>query len=109
MKTVPALKCGCDWAMQCGCDWPFSMCHDLIQAAGRGGRKLETGLRRRVVFYLLCNRSDISEAVPGMSREVREFCLTDDCLKMYLRKIFGSSGSSKNSGSDTNWCCSNCS
>ena len=32
---------------------PFNFCHYLVQAAGRGGRKMENGLRKRVLFYLL--------------------------------------------------------
>ena len=84
---------------------PFNMCHDLVQAAGRGGRKLGNGQRRRVVFYLLFNRSDISDNVPGLSKAVKEFCETDDCLKMYLKRFFGHSNISD---TDSSWCCSNC-
>ena len=85
---------------------PFNSCHDLLQAAGRGGRKLgNSGMRRKVVFYLLFNRSDISNAVPGLTSEVREFCETDGCLKMFLSRLFGFPNTSK---TFSDWCCSNC-
>ena len=33
---------------------PFNHCHDILQAAGRGGRKLgDQGKRRKVVFYMI--------------------------------------------------------
>ena len=35
---------------------PFSMPHYLVQAAGRGGRKMAEIGRQRVVFYLLYNK-----------------------------------------------------
>ena len=36
---------------------PFSMPHSLVQAAGRGGRKMVEIGRQRVVFYLLYNKA----------------------------------------------------
>ena len=47
-------------------------------------------------------RSDISENV-DISPAVRDFCLTDKCLKKKLMDYFGSDGCSGGS-----WCCSNC-
>ena len=84
---------------------PFNYCHYLVQAAGRGGRKMENGVRKRVLFYVLFNNSDISTNVPGLSQAVREFCLTDSCLKDYLRKVFGFV---PKSSEKLEWCCSNC-
>ena len=86
---------------------PFNHCHDLLQAAGRGGRKLgNLGKRRKVVFYVLFNKSDISNAVPGLTEDVKEFCETDGCLKMFLRRKFGFLHQNQ---TDSAWCCSNCS
>ena len=82
---------------------PFSTMHSLVQACGRGGRKTEVIGRQRVVFYLLFNKSDISENV-DISPAVRNFCLTSDCLKMTLMAYFGTQGIS---GGGV-WCCSNC-
>ena len=81
---------------------PFSMIHSLVQACGRGGRKMMDKFRRRVVFILLFNNSDIAANVE-ISPAVCDLCLTKDCLKEFMMKYFGSDG--KCGGS---WCCSNC-
>ena len=81
---------------------PFSMLHSLVQAVGRGGRKTEEAGRQRVIFYLLYNASDIAENV-DISADVRNFCVTDECLKSTMMKYFGTHGCSENA-----WCCSNC-
>ena len=36
---------------------PFNMLHYVVQAAGRGGRNMGNGNRRRVLFYFLWNRN----------------------------------------------------
>ena len=84
---------------------PFNFCHYFVQAAGRGGRKMESLGRKRVLFYLLYNNSDISTNVPGLSQDVREFCRTTSCLKDFLRKVFGFNSQTKHKA---DWCCSNC-
>ena len=84
---------------------PLNHCHYVVQAAGRGGRNMGNGLRRKVVFFLLYNRSDISTNVPGLSADMREFCETKTCLKRFLREYFGFGSSSSCLAS---WCCSNC-
>ena len=58
--------------------------------------------RKRVVFYLLFNKSDIAENV-DISPAVRNFCLTETCLKKTMMEYFGAEGSSGDE-----WCCSNC-
>ena len=84
---------------------PLNMCHYIIQAAGRGGRNMGTGQRRKVLFYMLYNNNDIASNVPGLSSEVRDFCETKMCLKVFLKKYFGSSSPTS---SEQSWCCSNC-
>ena len=81
---------------------PFAKLHSLVQACGRGGRRMDDQGRQKVVFYLLFNKSDIGENI-DISSEVRNFCLTEDCLKKSLMDYFGTEGST---GGD--WCCSNC-
>ena len=81
---------------------PFSQLHSLVQACGRGGRKMAEKGRKRVVFYLLWNKSDIADNV-DISPAVRELCMTEKCLKEVLMDHFGTEGSM---GGD--WCCSNC-
>ena len=84
---------------------PLNMLHYVVQAAGRGGRNMGTGKRRKVLFYLLWNRNDISPNVPGLSTEMKEFCETQDCLKKFLKSYFGVINPDS---SDQAWCCSNC-
>lgn len=81
---------------------PFSMLHSMVQACGRGGRKMMDKFRRRVIFYLLFNNSDIGANI-DVSEEVRTFCRTPECLKVILMNYFGTVGKT---GGD--WCCSNC-
>ena len=46
---------------------PLNMVHYVVQGAGRGGRRLgdNSGLRAKVVCYLLWNNSDIASNVKG--------------------------------------------
>ena len=46
---------------------PLNMLHYVLQGAGRGGRKLSdnSGMRQKVVTYILWNNSDIANNVPG--------------------------------------------
>ena len=81
---------------------PFSMLHSMVQASGRGGRKMLGEFRRKVVCYLLFNNSDISSNI-DVSEEVRDFCRTDGCLKLALMNYFGTEGEAGGG-----WCCSNC-
>ena len=49
---------------------PLNMVHYIAQGAGRGGRRLgdNSGMRQRVVAYLLWNNSDIGNNVKGEQR-----------------------------------------
>ena len=55
-------------------------------------------------MYILFNSSDIAGNVPGLSVDVKEFCVTKDCLKVFMRKYFD--GDSRYVPND--WCCNNC-
>ena len=81
---------------------PVSMINSLVQACERGGRKMMDKFRRRVVFILLFNNSDIAANVE-VSPAVRDLCLTENCLKKFMMEYFGSDGKCGRS-----WCCSNC-
>ena len=41
------------------------MLHYILQGAGRGGRKNESCKRKQVLVYILFNKSDIGDNVPG--------------------------------------------
>ena len=84
---------------------PMNMLHYIIQAAGRGGRNMGNGMRKRVLFYLLWNKNDIGTNIHGLSIEMKEFCETKGCLKKYLKCHFGVINPCS---SDPEWCCSNC-
>ena len=64
---------------------PFSMLHSMVQACGRGGRKQLDMFRRRVVFFLLFNNSDIGNNI-DVSEEVRSYCRTTGCLEPRVKR-----------------------
>ena len=84
---------------------PYPHLHSLLQAAGRGGRKLQDGRRRLVALYQLWNQEDIVLGRKGMQETTTDFCQTFNCLREYLKEVF-----SDNSVSDKldMWCCGNC-
>ena len=85
---------------------PYGRLHAIVQACGRCGRVDRDGRAKKSACVLLYENHDIATNVPGMSSEVREFCKTNNCLKVYLEEVFGSGMTSKKS--DDSWCCSNC-
>ena len=84
---------------------PMASLHSLIQAAGRGGRKMIDGQRRLVVCYQLWNQEDIVIGRLGMEEETKTFCETFDCLGQYLSNYFCVEHLSS---TINNWCCGNC-
>lgn len=81
---------------------PYPFLHSLIQAAGRGGRKLEDGCRRQVAVFQLWNSEDLGR--PTMEEATKIFCQTFNCLRAELKQFFGDSSINQMN----NWCCSNC-
>ena len=84
---------------------PMPCLHSLVQAAGRGGRKLEDGNRRKVVVYQLFNQQDLVIGRKGLEKEVKEFCETFQCLRNYIEMYF--TGKTSDIRIPT-WCCGNC-
>ena len=76
----------------------------FLAGAGRGGRRNPSGKRNRVIVYILYNASDIAENVPGLSVEVKEFCRSKNCLKVFLRKYFDNN----ENYFENDWCCNHC-
>ena len=66
---------------------PLNMLHYIAQGAGRGGRRIgdNSGLRNKVVAYLLWNNSDISANVKG--RHTSSMC---SIRKKITRRTTGS-------------------
>jgi len=87
---------------------PLNMVHYIAQGAGRGGRRLgdNSGMRQRVVAYLLWNNSDIGNNVKGLSNAVKEFCLEKGCLNLFMDNYFTKSDT-ENRRMQGDWCCSN--
>jgi len=86
---------------------PLNMLHYILQGAGRGGRKNKSCKRKKVLVYILYNKSDIAGNVPGMSQEVKDFLVTSECLKSELSSFFGFFYTPR--PENNAWCCSNCS
>ena len=79
---------------------PLTMMGDLLQAAGRAGRREEGG-RAKCVFYNCYSKVDLLHHV---SPAVVEFCNLKTCLKKFCNEHFG--WPSSPCGGE--WCCSNC-
>ena len=84
---------------------PMNQLQHILQGAGRAGRKKPTGMRKRVLVYVLFNSQDLGNNVPGLEDSVRTFCTSQACLKVQLKEHFD--GVCDTSGTPT-WCCSNC-
>ena len=85
---------------------PPSQQHALVQACGRAGRLLKTGLRETSMIVVLFNSQDL--AVKGMSEGVRDLCTnTETCLREQLRSAFVGEYAATTSPA-SHWCCSNC-
>ena len=84
---------------------PFFSLNSLIQAGGRAGRRQGNGKRRRSVIYTLYNGTDLKSNSP-MENSVRDFCMTESCLKKKMSSYFSDSPLMTKSQS---WCCSFCS
>ena len=87
---------------------PFNNLHDILQCIGRGGRMNLDGTRRQVIFFNLFNAADIATNVPGMTKEVRDFCNNgkNECLKSIVNKFFCVKATLNNSFPTL--CCSSC-
>ena len=82
----------------------FNQLSTLIQGAGRGGRRLGNGKRRRVQVYQLYNMQDFNDK--RMSIKMKELCLSTDCSRRLLKDYFVGENQDANV-SDGN-CCHSC-
>ena len=74
----------------------------ILQAGGRGGRTMADGGRRKVIVYLLYNRTDVRANAGHISVDVRNFYNSNLCTKEMLHNYF-SDGDAMSRAS--NWCC----
>ena len=87
---------------------PPNLVHAILQAMGRAGRLLRSGMRRKALTYILFNAQDLGGNVLGMTDQMREICRSSDtCVKKVLRQMFvGSYSSALVPGAVE--CCSSC-
>ena len=82
---------------------PFSHISSVIQAAGRGGRLMKDGTRRRVAVFLLYNATDIRPNADHITKEVRHLYKEDSCIRKVLFNHFSSK--KEQIDFDEKWCC----
>ena len=82
---------------------PFPHISSVIQAAGRGGRLMKDGTRRRVAVYLLYNATDIRPSAKHITKEVRSLYQQNGCIRNVLFCHFASD--SNQLDFDKDWCC----
>ena len=82
---------------------PFSHISSILQAAGRGGRILKDGTRRRVAVYLLYNATDIRSSASNIHENVKSLYQTKSCIKKILFGHFSSEN--ERYDFDDCWCC----
>ena len=85
---------------------PPTNLEDFLQSWGRGGRMQLNGRVLKVVCICLWNMNDVADNVPGMTPEVRDFCINEqnECLRKKLSSVYP--------GNFTvlpDWCCGPCS
>ena len=67
---------------------PYNQVAALVQGGGRGGRRLETGMRRRTVVYQFYNSQDLSCQNKSMSEDMKRICRSRECTRFLLEKYF---------------------
>ena len=88
---------------------PYNQLAALVQGGGRGGRRMENGLRRRVQVYQFYNSQDFSMQNKLMSPDMKRICMSRECTRQLLEDYFvGDSETSDKPAPDPNWCCHNC-
>ena len=82
---------------------PFSHISSIVQAAGRGGRLLSDGSRRKVAIFLLYNLTDVKPNAKNMTSDVRKLYLQNTCIK---KELFAHFSDGKDYLAKTeDWCC----
>ena len=89
---------------------PYNQPAALIQGGGRGGRRLESGKRRRVQVYQFFNSQDFSSQNKMMSPDMKRICLSKDCTRKLLKEYFvGDEEEEEDVGEEVKrHCCHNC-
>ena len=88
---------------------PFNQLAALVQGGGRGGRRMENGMRRRVQVYQFFNSQDFTSQNKLMSSDMKRICLSSECTRLLLKDFFvGDSETRDDPTQDPSICCHNC-
>ena len=87
---------------------PYNQVAALVQGGGRGGRKMENGMRRRVQVYQLFNSQDLTSQNKSMSDDMRRICKSKECTRLLLEKYFVGGKKDKSLLGPVKHCCHNC-
>ena len=88
---------------------PYNQPSALVQGGGRGGRRQENGMRRRVQVYQFFNSQDFSALNKEMSPDMKRNCLSEECTRPLLKEFFvGNSEPHEESEEITTHCCHKC-
>jgi hypothetical protein len=88
---------------------PYNQLAALVQGGGRGGRRMENGLRSRVQVYQLYNSQDFTTQNKLMSLDMKRICQSQECTRLLLEDYFAASSEPKEKeAQDPNHCCHSC-
>ena len=90
---------------------PYNQVAALVQGGGRGGRRMENGMRRRTVVYQFYNSQDLSCQNKSMSEDMKRICRSRECTRLLLENYFVGSKKEEEDKQDLGpkkHCCHNC-
>ena len=88
---------------------PYNQLAALLQGGGRGGRRMENGMRRTVQVYQFYNSQDFTIQNKLMSPDMKRICKSEECTKDLLREYFaGNNVPQEDLGEVWKYCCHNC-
>ena len=88
---------------------PYNQLAALVQGGGRGGRRMENGMRRMVQVYQLFNSQDFSSQNKLMSNDMKKMCFSEECTRDILRDYFAADSDPKEKAAQNpSHCCHNC-
>ena len=88
---------------------PYNQPAALVQGGGRGGRRMESGKRRRVQVYQFFNSQDFTSQNKLMSPVMKRICQSQLCTRTLLKDHFvGNSEQKEEQETDKSHCCHSC-
>ena len=88
---------------------PYNHPSAMIQGGGRGGRKQENGMRRRVQVYQFFNSQDFTAMNKDMCPDMKRICQSEECTRPLLKDFFvGNSEPQEDREQIPDHCCHHC-